>query len=159
MLRECSPPQHFRCHVSHVTCHVSHVLCRTKWWSLSVEGLLSKGPTPSSFLTYSTCRQDILCFLQSLCQQHSRKGLNLALIGFSIYRVKYKPSSLYIILLPTQHFPALTEVKLYLKTVFKNITVLNKQNQGRKTNEKQRHLYIFRSSILRIISIDGHYKE
>ena len=49
------------CHVSHVTCHVSHVTChmslfffflfRTKWWSLSVEGLLSTGPTPS--LVYS----------------------------------------------------------------------------------------------------------
>ena len=40
------------CHVSHVTCHVSHVMCHffwTKWWSLSVEGLLSTGPTPSSF--------------------------------------------------------------------------------------------------------------
>ena len=52
---------HFTCHVSHVTCHVSRVTChnfflfffsfffRTKWWSLSVEGLLSTGPTPSSF--------------------------------------------------------------------------------------------------------------
>ena len=57
-MRECSPPQ--RCHVSHVTCHVSHVTCHgsrfflllfwTKWWSLSVEGLLSTGPTPSSLL-------------------------------------------------------------------------------------------------------------
>ena len=45
-----------RCHMSCVTCHVSHVTCNiffyfffTKWWSLSVEGLLSTGPTPSSF--------------------------------------------------------------------------------------------------------------
>ena len=42
------------CHVSHVTCHMSHFLSfflffRTKWWSLSLEGLLSTGPTPSSF--------------------------------------------------------------------------------------------------------------
>ena len=51
---------HVMCHVSHVTCHVSHVTCqvsqlfflffflifflfRTKWWSLSVEGLSSTG--------------------------------------------------------------------------------------------------------------------
>ena len=46
---------HVTCHMSHVTCHVSHVtfflllfFC-TIWWSLSVEGLLSTGPTPSSF--------------------------------------------------------------------------------------------------------------
>ena len=57
------------CHVSRVTCHVSHVTCHVsqlffvfvflsfffiekklkKWWSLSVEGLLSTGPTPSSY--------------------------------------------------------------------------------------------------------------
>ena len=41
------------CHVSHVTCNVSHVtiffLFLTKWLSLSVEGLISTGPTPSSF--------------------------------------------------------------------------------------------------------------
>ena len=43
------------CHMSRVTCHVSRVTChmslfffQTKWWSLSVEGLLSTGPTPSS---------------------------------------------------------------------------------------------------------------
>ena len=48
---------HVTCHVSRVTCHVSHVTChillflfffRTKWWSLSGEGLLSTGPKPSS---------------------------------------------------------------------------------------------------------------
>ena len=47
------------CHVSHVTCHVSHVIFffflfflffLTKWWSSSVEGLLSTGPTPSSLV-------------------------------------------------------------------------------------------------------------
>ena len=68
---------HVMCHVSHVTCHMSHVICHmsrvtchvshvlifffTKWWSLSVEGLLSTGPTPSSFLNlggvyYLFCR-------------------------------------------------------------------------------------------------------
>ena len=46
------------CHMSHVTCHMSCVaiifsfLFRTKWWSLLVEGLLSTGSTPSSFLIY-----------------------------------------------------------------------------------------------------------
>ena len=56
------------CHVSHVTCHMSNVIFfliyffffffflsfflsfRTKWRSLSGEGLLSTGPTPSSFI-------------------------------------------------------------------------------------------------------------
>ena len=52
-------------HVSGVACHVSGVTCqviliflnlkkkkiiRKKWWSGSVEGLLSTGPTPSSSL-------------------------------------------------------------------------------------------------------------
>ena len=49
---------HVMCHVSRVTCHMSRVTCHmspfffflTKWWSLLVEGLLSTGPTPSSFL-------------------------------------------------------------------------------------------------------------
>ena len=60
---------HVICHMSHVTCHMSGVTCqvsgvrcqvscvtyqiffllRTKWWSFSVEGLLSTEPTPSSF--------------------------------------------------------------------------------------------------------------
>ena len=49
---------HDACHMSHVTCHMLHVnchllrvkchiyffFCRTKWWSQSVEGLLSMGP-------------------------------------------------------------------------------------------------------------------
>ena len=60
------PPHHashVTCHVSHLTCQVSGVRChvpcffsscffsRTKWWSLSVEGLLSMGPTLSSLDT------------------------------------------------------------------------------------------------------------
>ena len=59
-------------HVSHVTCHVSHVMCHiscvtchvshvtfflTKWWSLSVEGLLSTGPT---LYRYLVCRKHLL---------------------------------------------------------------------------------------------------
>ena len=51
---------HVMCHVSCVTCHVSNVTCIiiiffiffTNWWSLSVEGLLSTGPTPSSLLYF-----------------------------------------------------------------------------------------------------------
>ena len=60
---------HVNCHLSHVKCHLSPVTCQkcfyiffyykknkyislkknwTKWWSQSVEGLLSTGPTPSS---------------------------------------------------------------------------------------------------------------
>ena len=55
---------HVTCHVSRVTYHVSHVTCHishdpflsfwTMWWSLSMEGLLSTGPTPSSLLLTST---------------------------------------------------------------------------------------------------------
>ena len=59
---------HVTCHVSRVTCHVSQDMChmsifyylsffpRTKWWSLSVEGLLSTGPTPSSLIG-GTCNE------------------------------------------------------------------------------------------------------
>ena len=56
------------CHVSRVTCHVSRVMChnffslfllffRTMWWSLSVEGLLSTGPTPSSYTAIQVSRK------------------------------------------------------------------------------------------------------
>ena len=42
-----------KCHAPHVTCHVSQLIIlkknQTKLWSLSVEGLLPTGPTPSSF--------------------------------------------------------------------------------------------------------------
>ena len=63
------------CHVSHVTCHLSPVTCQkkfffdilihifflrkknwTKWWSQSVQGLLSTGPTPSSLTNKQTFR-------------------------------------------------------------------------------------------------------
>ena len=44
------------CHVSHVLCHMSCVIFflffRTKWWSLSLESLLSTGPTPYSSIIY-----------------------------------------------------------------------------------------------------------
>ena len=50
---------HVICHMSGVRCHVSRVTCNiflkyffTKWWNFSGEGLLSTGPTPSSFYTY-----------------------------------------------------------------------------------------------------------
>ena len=62
-LRECSSP--IKCLISGVTCHVSHVRCPvsesmyyyyyyyifffTNWRSKSMKGLLSMGPTPSSF--------------------------------------------------------------------------------------------------------------
>ena len=44
-------------HASHVTCHMSHIICffvflfcfLTKLWNLLVNGLLSTGPTQSSF--------------------------------------------------------------------------------------------------------------
>ena len=57
-----SPPTcHFTyvtCHISHVMCHMSHVTCHMscvrsniffKWWSYLAEGLLSTGPTRTSF--------------------------------------------------------------------------------------------------------------
>ena len=37
-----------RCHVSGVTCNI-YIFLLTKGWSLLGEGLLSTGPTPSSF--------------------------------------------------------------------------------------------------------------
>ena len=41
---------HLSCHLSCVTCHTFFLGgAGTKWWSLTVEGLLSTGPTPSSF--------------------------------------------------------------------------------------------------------------
>ena len=48
---------HVACHLSRVMCHMSHVTSHryfflTNWWSLSVEGLLSTGPTPSSLGLY-----------------------------------------------------------------------------------------------------------
>ena len=63
------PQQHVTCHVSRVMCHVVHVTCHmscvichiylfiylfmeNKLWSLSVEGLLSTGTTPSSFNSF-----------------------------------------------------------------------------------------------------------
>ena len=60
ILREGALPPTFdlsyvMCHVSQVTCHMSHITCNfffcgTKCCSYSVEGLLSTGPTLSSFL-------------------------------------------------------------------------------------------------------------
>ena len=41
------------CNVSRVRCHMSHFFFGIKWQSLSVEGLLSMGPTMSSFYSYS----------------------------------------------------------------------------------------------------------
>ena len=38
-----------RCHMSCVTCHFFSYFFLTMFWSLSVEGLLSTGPTPPSF--------------------------------------------------------------------------------------------------------------
>ena len=61
LLRQCSPPttchmSRVTCHMSCVTCHMSCVTCQifylfffTKGWSLAGEGLLSTGPTLSSF--------------------------------------------------------------------------------------------------------------
>ena len=71
------------CHVSLVTCHVSRVTChmslffRTKWWSLSVEGLLSTGPTQSSFYLFIIIVKE--CYQTTSNQQTSQcKHLNAA---------------------------------------------------------------------------------
>ena len=73
-----TPPKHVTCHVSRITCHVPHVTCHmsgvtffsssfflTKWWSLSVEGLLLTGPTPSSLLSTAV---PVVCL--SYCRPH-----------------------------------------------------------------------------------------
>ena len=64
---------HVTCHVSHVMCHVSHIVCHMsfiyiyffldKVMELVVEGLVSTGPTPSSFFevyTNSACNYYII---------------------------------------------------------------------------------------------------
>ena len=77
------------CHLSHVTCHMSHVTCSvchlscqvmfffvcflTKWWSLSLEGLLSRGRTPFSlyFIYKNQQNGQILAIQKSLgIQRH-----------------------------------------------------------------------------------------
>ena len=61
------------CHVSHVTCHISQFFFfLTKRWSLSVEGLLSTGPTPSSFCMTLVPNQKKINYLVS--DQQSRVG-------------------------------------------------------------------------------------
>ena len=79
--------------VSRVTCHMSHYyyyllfiyFFRTKWWSLSVEGLLSTGPTTPSFLTDSVYTG--VCDLFETGQQHKR--LLEILIGWPIQALFY----------------------------------------------------------------------
>jgi hypothetical protein len=71
----CHDVSRVTCHVSHVTCHVSHVIFfpsffRTKWWSLSVEGLLSTGPTPSSF-SYR-CLHNCYSFMTGMSSYNSQ---------------------------------------------------------------------------------------
>ena len=76
------------CHVSHVTCNVSHVILfnffRTKWGSLSVEGLLSTGPTPSSLNKI----YKFICDSKHMKYSLGRKGLLLQLLCY--YTVKPK---------------------------------------------------------------------
>ena len=68
---------HVTCRMAHVTCHMSRVTCNfflTKWWSSSVEGLLSTGPTPSSlyrlYVTILTYEWTLinLCTQQASCR-------------------------------------------------------------------------------------------
>ena len=73
-------------HMSHVTCHVSHVMCHmffwTKWWSLSVEGLLSTRPTRLVFQNTNFQQQVpafVYCFLSSFVV--TTKQENVALVA------------------------------------------------------------------------------
>ena len=57
---------HMSCVTSRVMCHMSRVTCHnfffywTKWWSLSVEGLLSTGPTRLVFfITWFFCTKPV----------------------------------------------------------------------------------------------------
>ena len=51
---------HVMCHMSRVTCHVSHVIFFLLLFSDKVvEGLLSTGPTPSSFKMFSVIKSGI----------------------------------------------------------------------------------------------------
>ena len=63
--------------VSRVTCHLFSFSFRTKWWSLSVEGLLSTGPTQSSFYLFIIIVKE--CYQTTSNQQTSQcKHLNAA---------------------------------------------------------------------------------
>ena len=59
---------HVMCHVSEVACHMSNVMCKKinvfflqKCLSISLEGLLSTGPTPSSLWC-------LLCIIRELAE-------------------------------------------------------------------------------------------
>ena len=75
-------------HVSHVTYHVSYVTCLffifiyysfflAKWWSYLVEGLLSKGPTPSSFSSFQCINEEAL-ILYSQPLPYSMRNISFA---------------------------------------------------------------------------------
>ena len=86
------------CYVSHFTCHMSHSMChmsqfyffiffRTKCWSLAGEGLLSTGPTPSSFKSKSWFKIfeitiELYCNLKNLKLWFSHE--NIDKINFSL---------------------------------------------------------------------------
>ena len=57
-----------KCHMSLIMCHVSHVMCHiflflSKWLIWLVEALLSTGPTPSSFQTFSYYKRTVTEYL------------------------------------------------------------------------------------------------
>ena len=78
-MRECSPPK--TCHVSRVTCHMSFFFLRTQWWSLSVEGLWSTGPTPSS------------CFLSHIYAFYTLPFLQIKKFTIPYHTIQYKYGS------------------------------------------------------------------
>ena len=100
------------CHMSRVTCHVSHVTChffifffffffliffffffRTKWWSLSVEGLSSTG-LPRLVLESTCClRATVFCLFVYYY-------FDVCLPGPSWQLLKLSDASWYFIMLP-----------------------------------------------------------
>ena len=95
------------CHVSCVACHVSNVIChfshiyffQTKWWSLSVEGLLSTGPTPSS----SKATKLVNLFRSSSPQEDRRHKWLWSNLGFSEDKARVKKSFIHIFGLENFH--------------------------------------------------------
>ena len=69
-MRECSAPT--TCHMSRVMCHMSCVTCNN---FLSVEGLLSTRPTPSSFLFISLVKRK--CFFLKMYLHYSTRSLEI----------------------------------------------------------------------------------
>ena len=96
------------CHVSRVTCHVSHVtllffFSRTKWWSISMEGLLSTGPRLSSFKRMCKEIQKLFNFAYHWVYQRNKGNL----LNFPTFNVLFVVLVCWLFILFNQTFTPL----------------------------------------------------